>query len=115
MESTARARVPGQINFYTASLENPRFDEEAYRDSLAETLHRGYGAIKLDLVIAAGFSVLQFAVQHRDQMFPGVPIVFTDVSGKSRPDGRTGVISPLGMRRRLALHLHPDTTAVQSS
>src|SRR2546425_2569876 len=42
MESTVRARVPGQINFYTASVENPRFDEEEYRDSLAETLRRGY-------------------------------------------------------------------------
>src|ERR1700731_899906 len=28
MESTVRARVPGQINFYTASVENPRFDDE---------------------------------------------------------------------------------------
>ncbi len=34
-ESTVRARVPGQINFYTASVENPRFDEEVYRESLA--------------------------------------------------------------------------------
>ncbi len=117
MQSTVRARVPGQINFYTASLENPRFDQEAYRESLAETLHRGYGGIKMDLVIAAGFSVLQFAVQHRDQIFPGVPIVFTDISSQQEQDlmpGVTGVISPLGMRETidLALGLHPDTTTV---
>jgi PAS domain S-box-containing protein len=117
MESTVRTRVPGQINFYTASLENPRFDEEAYRESLAETLHRGYGGIKMDLVVAAGFSVLQFAMQHRDQMFPGVPIIFTDISGQQEPNlmsGVTGVISPLGMRETidLALQLHPDTTTV---
>ena len=79
MESTVRARVPGQINFYTASVENPRFDEEAYRESLAETLRRGYSGVKLDLVVAATYPVLQFAMQYRDKMFPGVPIVFTDV------------------------------------
>ena len=117
MESTVRARVPGQINFYTASVENPRFDEEVYRESLAETLRRGYGGVKLDVVIAATYPVLQFAMQYRDKMFPGVPIVFTDVG---RPEaqkmwpGVTGVISPLGMRETidLALHLHPDTNAV---
>lgn len=43
MESTVRGRVPGQINFYAASIENPRFDEEVYRESMAETLRRGYG------------------------------------------------------------------------
>jgi PAS domain S-box-containing protein len=117
MESTVRAGVPGQVNFYTASVENPRFDEEVYQESLAETLRRGYGDVKLDLVIAATYPVLQFAVQYRDKMFPGVPIVFTDVS---RPEGQimwqgvTGVISPLGMRETidLALHLHPHTNAV---
>src|SRR5271154_454478 len=117
MESTVRARVPGQINFYTASVENPRFDEEAYRESLAETLRRGFGGVKLDVVVAVTYPVLQFARQYQDTMFPGVPIVFTDVplqeEQKVGPDV-TGVISPLGMRETidLALHLHPDTNAV---
>ncbi len=116
MEATVRARIPGQINFYTASVENPRFDEEVYRESLAETLRRGYGGVKLDVVIAATYPVLQFAMQYRDKMFPGVPIVFTDVS---RPEeqlwpGVTGVISPVGMRETidLALRLHPNTNTV---
>jgi PAS domain S-box-containing protein len=117
MESTVRARVPGQVNFYAASVENPRFDEEVYRESLAETLHRGYGGVKLDLVIASTYAVLQFAMEYRDEMFPGVPIVFTDVSRQQAeklwPEV-TGVISPVGMGETidLALHLHPDTKAV---
>src|SRR6266851_4203315 len=117
MQSTVRARVPGQINFYTASVENPQFDDEGYRESLAETLRRGYGGVKLDVVVAATYPVLQFAMQYRDQMFPGVPIVFTDVSRqeaqKMWPDV-TGVISPVGIRETidLALDLHPDTSSV---
>jgi PAS domain S-box-containing protein len=117
MQSTVRARVPGQINFYTASVENPRFDEEGYRESLAETLHRGYGGVKLDVVVAATYPVLQFAMQYRDRMFPGVPIVFTDVGRQEEEKigpGIPGVISPLGMRETidLALLLHPDANAV---
>ena len=116
MKSTVRARVPERINFYTASVENPRFDEKTYQESLAETL-RGYGGVKLDVVVAATYPVLQFAMQYRDKMFPGVPIVFTDVSSQQEPDilhSVTGVISPLGMRETidLALRLHPDTTSV---
>ena len=117
MESTVRARVPGQINFYTASVENPQFEEEAYRESMAETLRRGYAGVKLDVVVAVTYPVLQFAMQYRDTIFPGVPIVFTDVpdqeAQKLWPD-ITGVISPLGMRETidLALHLHPDTNTV---
>jgi PAS domain S-box-containing protein len=117
MESTVRARVPGQINFYTASVENPRFDEETYRESLAETLSRGYRGVKLDLVVAATYSVLQFTMQYRDKMFPGVPIVFTDIgrqeAQKMWPDV-TGVIVPIGMGETidLALRLHPDTSAI---
>ncbi len=117
MESTVRARVPGQINFYTASVENPRFDEEGYRQSLAETLRRGYGGVKLDLIVAATYPVLEFALRYRDTMFPGVPIVFTDVSRQEAqnmwPD-ITGVIIPNGMRETidLALQLNPDTNAV---
>jgi PAS domain S-box-containing protein len=117
MESTVRARVPGQINFYNASVENPRFDEKAYQDSLAETLRRGYGAVKPDLVIAATYPVLQFTMQYRDRMFPGVPVVFTDVSRQEEPKmfpGVPGVISSVGMRETidLALRLNPDTRAV---
>ena len=117
MESTVRSRVPGQVNFYTASVQNPRFDEQAFRESLAETLRRGYSGVKLDVVVAVTYPVLQFAKQYGNTMFPGVPIVFTDVpyqeSQNLWPDV-TGVVSPLGMRETidLALLLHPDTTGV---
>jgi PAS domain S-box-containing protein len=117
MESTVRAHVPGQINFFTASVENPRFDDESYRESLAETLSRGYAGVKLDLVVAATYQVLQFALQYRDTMFPGVPIVFTDVArqeAESMWPGVTGVIIPQGVGETidLALRLHPDADTV---
>jgi len=119
LKSTIRARIPGQINFYTVSMSNRRFEDKDYQDSLAETFRRGYGGMKLDLVIASTYPVLQFTVRYRDKMFPGVPIVFFDVypnefeRQKVWP-GVTGVVVPLGMRETidLALRLHPDTNAI---
>jgi PAS domain S-box-containing protein len=117
MQSTVRARVPGQVNFYNASVENPRFYEKVYQESLAETIGRGYSGVKLDLVVAATYPVLEFALQYRDQMFPGVPIVFTDVNHREElkiPPGVTGVVSLVGLGETidLALRLQPDTTTV---
>ena len=116
MESTVRALVPGQINFYTVSVLNQRFDQEAYRESLAETLRRGYGGVKVDVVVAATYPVLEFAVKYRNRLFPGVPIVFTDIDKREMRawPGATGVISPVGMRETidLALRLQSDTKEV---
>src|SRR5438045_9108510 len=117
MKSMVRARVPGQVNFYNASVENPRFDEAVYQESLAETLRRGYAGVRFDVVVASTFPVLQFVMRYRDQMFPGVPIVFTDVGRQEVPKifpGIPGVISSLGVREQmdLALRLDPATAKV---
>jgi hypothetical protein len=67
-------------------------------------------------VVAATYPVLEFAVKYRDTLFPGVPIVFTDISRREMQTwpGVTGVISTLGMREMidLALRLQPDTNEV---
>ncbi len=119
LKSTIRSKIPGQINFYTASMSNRRFEEQDYQESLSETFRRGYGGMKLDLVIASTYPVLQFAVKYRDKMFPEVPIVFFDVYPNDIETQRiwagvTGVTVPLGMRQTidLALRLHPDTNAI---
>ena len=76
MESSLRAHFSEPVNFSIVDLENPRFEQESYRDNLAEALRAGYSGEKLDLVVAVMTPPLQFAVQYRDKVFPGVPIVF---------------------------------------
>ena len=46
-------------------MSNRRFEDADYQESLAETFRRGYGGMKLDLVIASTYPVLQFAVKYR--------------------------------------------------
>ncbi len=117
MEASVRASLPWPVDFSVEYLESPRFEQKSYRDSLAETFRRELDGQKPDLVMAAAEPALRFAVEYRDRMFPGVPIVFWAISSslaEEKMPGVTGVASPAGVRETvdLALGLQPDTTAV---
>ena len=117
VESSLRAHVPWPVNFSVAYLENSQLEERSYRDSLAETFRREYNDAKLNLILVASEPALRFAVEYRDKIFPGVPIVFWAISSTladEKISGVTGVGTRGGTRETidLALHLNPDTTAV---
>jgi len=119
VEPTIRARVPGSITFNTAYLEDPLIEEKSYRESVSETLRRRYAKVKLDVVIVCNPAALHFAVEYRDKIFPGVPIVFVavgagDLDKQKMWPGVTGVASPWGFREtiELMLRLQPDTNTV---
>ena len=117
LESSLRARVPWPVNFSVKYLENPQFEDGAYRESLAETFRREYDGRKLDLVLVASEPALRFAVEYRNKIFPGVPIVFWAISSSladEKMPGVTGVATPAGTHDTidLALHLNPEATAV---
>jgi PAS domain S-box-containing protein len=119
IESPVRAHFKGPVNFYTTYLNPRKVLEKGYRESLAETLRRQYSDVKLDVVVAAAIPAIPFATDYRDRIFPGVPIVFVAVApieleGQEKLPGTTGVTTGMGLQRTidLALHLHPDATAV---
>jgi len=118
IEPVIRARVTEPITFYEAYLEDPQVEERAYRESQAETFRRRYAGIKLDVVIACNPAGLHFALEYRDKIFPGVPIVFTAVGARElvglNLSGVTGLTSAWGLRETidLALRLQPDTKTV---
>ena len=117
IEPAIRTRIPGPVTFYDAYMDDPQIEERSYRESMAETLRDRYAGVKMDAVITNNPGPLAFAVEYRDRIFPGVPIIFTRVG---RPEdlrqgpGITGVVSPSGFRKTvdLALRLQPDTRAI---
>jgi PAS domain S-box-containing protein len=91
----------------------------SYQDSLAETFHRAYKKVKLDVAVVSSIEALQFVTHYRDKILPGVPIVFyalsaKELEGQRMPADITGRTSEVGLRETidLALRLHPDTQAV---
>jgi hypothetical protein len=119
VEPTIRARVPGSITFNTAYLEDSQIEEKSYRESVSETLRRRYAKVKLDVVIVCNPAALHFAVEYRDKIFPGVPIVFVavgagDLDKQKMWPGVTGVASPWGFRETIELMLRLQLIRIRS-
>jgi PAS domain S-box-containing protein len=119
LASSLRARVPGPVDLYVEHLETLRFEDIDYEKSVVETLRHEYSARKLDLLIVAAYPALQFALRHRDELFPGVPIVFFAIearrlAGQKMWPGVTGATDTVDLRATfdVALRLHPNTNTV---
>ncbi len=119
LKSSLRSHLTVPVNFSVEYLDSVRFEDAGYRKSLSETLHQAYKGTKLDLVIVQAYPALRLLLDYRDQMFPGVPIVFIGVvsdriQGEEIPPGVTGVTTLVDIRGslNLALRLHPDTQNV---
>ncbi|RZU39914.1 PAS domain S-box protein [Edaphobacter modestus] len=119
LRSTLRSQFAAPANFEVEYLESQRFDVGGYENSLSESLAYLYRGRKIDLIIAVVYPALRFAIDHRDRIFPGVPILFMSISpnrfeGRTLWPGVTGVTTNVDVTGtiELALHLHPDTESV---
>jgi PAS domain S-box-containing protein len=119
LKTAIRSRVHEPVNFEVEYLETQRLLNPDYERSLSETLRHAYGGEKLDAVVVAAYPALQFALGHRNDIFPEVPIVFSYVfAGRFRdqraPAGVTGVTVGVDVRGAidLALRLQADTKNV---
>ena len=119
LKSSLRSHVTVPVNFSVEYLDSVRFEDASYRKSLSETLHQAYKDAKLDLVIVQAYPALRLLLDYRDQMFPGVPIVFISLApdrihGERIWPDVTGVTTSVDVRGslNLALRLHPDTQNV---
>ena len=116
LKSTTRSRVGTPVDFHVEFLGSARFDAPGYEKGVIESLASVYGGKKTDLVIADFYPALRFAVDHRQELFPGAPIVFSSVppkrlEGQKLWPGVTGVTMDVDLQGTmdLALRLHPDT------
>jgi signal transduction histidine kinase len=67
------------IEVHNEFLEVSRYPDPTYQRELAQFLARKYSGRKVDLLIAGLSSGLDFALAHRDKIFPGAPLVFMAV------------------------------------
>src|SRR6185369_14544966 len=84
-----------------------------------EYLRRKYMDRKIDVVVAAGFSPLEFLLKHRSELFSDSPIVFSNLyrptlSEQMAGPGMTGVTVASTYREtlELAIKLHPGTEQI---
>jgi ABC-type uncharacterized transport system substrate-binding protein len=107
------------IHYYAEYLETEEFRSEAASLVFRDYLRRKFSGRQADVVIAESTPALLFALRHRAELFPGVPIVFAAGSIPalpigSLPSGITGVLSDAAFSEtlELALRLHPSVRRV---
>jgi len=116
-QSILRSGQPGSAEFYSETLETYRFPSESHTLLLRDYLRRKYADMKFDVIAVWPEAALEFLLRYRDELFPGVPIVYITVKRPNPdelPHDVTGIwIGPkLTETLELALSLHPHTQQV---
>ncbi len=118
MAGLSRAQ-PQEVEIFTECLDLSRSPAAQYGDDLVRYLRARYAARKPDVVIAILSSALELALAHREELFPGVPIVFAnvdyrEVEGRAMPPEVTGLCLGWDYQRtvELALQLQPEIREV---
>jgi signal transduction histidine kinase len=113
------ANTGTSVNYFAEYLETEEFPAETASQALRDYIRRKYEGRQIDVVIAVASAALQFALQYREELFPGVPIVFLAVAVpeevlERKVSGITGVVNdtPFSETLQLALRLHPSTKRV---
>jgi PAS domain S-box-containing protein len=88
------------VQIHTEFLEESRFPGEDYGHLLSAFLREKYAHRPVRLVFAVGPAPLRFLLRNRQELFSGVPIVFSaarpsDLPGAGLPAGVTGVWRPV--------------------
>jgi signal transduction histidine kinase/ABC-type uncharacterized transport system substrate-binding protein len=103
------------VEAHSEYLENEEFADAA-DEALSQSIRIKFEGRPLDVVIANTAPTLQFVLRHRDDLFPGVPLVFAAATVppavlQGTVPGATGIVrEPSQVETMdLALKLHPGT------
>lgn len=119
IRSTFAAGSTEPIQIRNEYLDLARFRGPDQRRFLVDFLRHKYAGQRIDVVMAGLGSSLDFVLQHRDEIFPGVPVVFIAVDQeelKTRNLPADVIGFPIKMdlvgTLDIALRLHPRTRRV---
>ena len=107
------------VGMFPEYFDFARFPADQSDTILAPYLRGRYAGKKIDLVITVTGMALDFALRHRDELFPGVPIVFMvmdpkDVDASHLPADVAGVAVHMDVAGTvgLALRLQPEAREI---
>ncbi len=119
LRSALKTRPNDRVEIYNEYLDSARFPDEGYQRRLAEFLRGKYAGRRPDVVIAALAPALDFMLKYRDELFPGIPVVFGAIDQREVDVRKPGpevvgvpMVVDLVPTLDLALGLHPGTRRV---
>ncbi len=80
-------RWSGPVDLYEIALEASRIGPSDGDRALGDFLSNRLGGRSLDLVVSFGAPATRFAVQNRDRLFSGTPILITSTEQRNLPPG----------------------------
>jgi signal transduction histidine kinase len=98
LRSTVNADTRSHTTIYAENLDLTRFNGAAYEESLRQQLKEKYRDRPIGVVVAVGTSTLELVLRWREELWPGVPIVFALVNEidfarlKLPPDVTGGIV-----------------------
>jgi len=97
-----------QVNYYSEYLDTKRFSPETYSRSHLQLFEKKYRNESFDLIISSDNNALDFLLQYRGRLFPGVPVVFCGYNNFSdsilaRQSAITGVVEEIDIAANLRL------------
>ncbi len=100
LQSAVNASPTSPVIVYVENLDLSRFPGPDYEQSLRTHLKVKYRNTPLGVVVTVGPVALKYALQHRAELWPGIPIVFafadeTTIAGEKLPADVTGRITRL--------------------
>jgi len=100
-------------------MDTKKYDPTEIFPYLKELYQLKYQKVRFDVIITTDNDALDFLLMNRNQLFPGVPVVFTAFNNLNDSliaghTGITGVVEDFDIKGTLdlALHLHPGTENV---
>ena len=107
------------VQFYIEYMDAKRLTDQLHLDNLHRLLAHKYQAVPLDAIVSTDNDAFDFLRRYRDELFPGVPVVFSGVNWFqddqiSTLHGFTGVVESADHAATigLMLRLHPETERI---
>jgi two-component system, LuxR family, sensor kinase FixL len=102
------ASTSPRIELFSEYLDFARFPDQQYGRSLVHYLQDRYVGRRIDLVVPVAGSALEFVLGHREELFPGVPVVFCAVDQRELekmrlPGDVTGITAHFDIERTVEL------------
>jgi signal transduction histidine kinase len=76
LRATVNVSAGSPVNIYAESLDLTRFTGQAYEEGLNKYLQVKYGDRPIGVIVAVGSAALDYVLQERSTLWPGVPVVF---------------------------------------
>jgi PAS domain S-box-containing protein len=108
-----------RIELFSEYLDFTRFPADQYEGKLVRYLQERYAGRRIDLVVPVAGFALEFALSHREELFPGAPLVFCAIEQRELervrlPADATGITAHFDIERtvKLILQLQPDVSEI---